>query len=122
MPITIVVLFLCVIVMAFGVSTLLNKIIIHKAVNKFIRPTMIAKGFCFLHTKSVGLFRSGGFEEEFSPRPFMLGYPVVSIYVYVYYTTQDQTNYRMTAKISSFLIFPFKVEYLTPQVANSIDS
>jgi len=101
------------------INILIHQLIVMKASRKFIKPFLNQKGIRFIKTEYVGFLKTGDFKEsEFTLRPFMLGHPVNTTYVYVYYSSEKEITKikRMTAKINSIFFFIRNVEYL-PRVS-----
>lgn len=93
-----------------------NKLLMKKALNKFIIPDLTRNGFKLEQVHALGFLRKGQFKkEEVHLRPFMLGYPVFHNYVNLDYSNMnDKSIKQVTAKISVALFIVYKVEYSHP--------
>jgi hypothetical protein len=89
-----------------------HKFVIKKAINRFIRPDLQAKGLAFVEYKWLGFFNRGDFKNDaFVLIPSLtFGYPVTSIYIDVFYSNGPKKE-RMTVRIDSSLLFIRKVLY-----------
>lgn len=91
------------------------KMLVRRAVVKYIKPYLAEKGYEIDSVSFVGFLKTGDFKEKggFALRPFMLGYPIHSTYIYVFYRdkNRDGSVSRMTAKIRGLLLFIRGVDY-----------
>ena len=95
------------------INVYLHKLVINRALTKFIIPHLNENGLTFVNYKSVGFFKFGDFKpkDEVTFWPFMAtGSPVQSIYIYVFYK-EGETEKRVTVKINVLLLFIKKVIY-----------
>lgn len=103
------------VVLMLTVNVLIYKLIVDRAVKKYINPYLSILGYKIDKVKFAGLFQIGDFKRKGSPlRPFMFGgYPIHSTYIYVFVKTNDPNNnpVRITARIISLFLFIRKVEY-----------
>ena len=109
---------ICVVFFALliGLIVGIRKMIINRALRKFIIPALKEKGFTYQSYKSVGLFSIGDFtriNDDGMEFTFIIsngGSPYHSFYFNVFYTTATG-NTHVTAKVNTFLFFIQKIKY-----------
>lgn len=94
-------------------NVLIYKWIVGKAVRKNIRPYFATLGYEVQNVKFAGLLSTGDFKRSGFPlRPFMhSGYPMQTIYVYLYLSKDSGLPVRITAKIVTLFLAIRKIEY-----------
>ena len=95
-----------------GLNILAYRIIVKKAIKKYIEPKLKEKGLLFVDFKWPGLMSSGDFEGDFLISAIMnkMGWVSNSIYVYIYYRDLDDTK-KVTVRIDTTFFIINKVAY-----------
>jgi hypothetical protein len=94
-----------------------HKVIIKKALKKFIIPDLVRNGYRLNRLRSAGFLQKGDFKKEKTfLRPFTLGYPLYHKYVNLSCSRIDSAdeNFEVMAKISVAFFIVYKVEYSRP--------
>lgn len=97
-----------------SISVVSGKLIVRRALRKFIVPDLTQRGYRLDKVKVLSFLSKGQFKKEkLHLRPFTLGYPVHSRYLNLDYSSleNDRKNLQVTARVSVFLVFVYKVEY-----------
>lgn len=102
------------VIILFAVVILLNvlifKLLIKRALRKFIRPKLENECLIFIDYKWAGFFSFGNFKnEEIVIRPSGSD-PFLTIYIYIYFK-DTRSEKRITAKIDTLFLFIRKVTY-----------
>lgn len=101
------------ITLAFIINIVIYKVILRKALRKFIVPYLNDLGYHLERTKFIGLFGTGDLKRKvFSVRPLMpTGSPVISMYIYLYIRSEAGVAKRITARLTSIFLWVKSVEY-----------
>lgn len=105
------------IIIAVTVLIVSNKIILKRALNKFIVPDLTKKGLKLNSIQPAGFLQKGQFKKEkIHLRPFTLGYPVYNKYYNLEYSSvnDESGSILVTARISVAFFFVYKIEYSHP--------
>lgn len=108
--------FIIIAIVFFGLGILLNafsiRYVINKAIRKFIKPNLQAKGVTFVDYKWLGFFNHGDFKnDKFILIPSMkAGKPVISTYIDIYYL-ETSVKKKRTVRIDTFFVFIRRVLY-----------
>lgn len=100
------------IVFTILLNILIYKYLVNKAIKKYILPYLIVNKLKFIKVIPVRIFSTGDFPNNgIRIRPFSLGFPMFSIYLYVYYYNIENITIKRTVKVSCILFFIKKIEF-----------
>jgi len=100
-------------------NILIVRLIIKRALRKYIKPDLDKKELYFISYKWVIFFGIGDFTRENDSDAPNNGYwggaggrsPFLSIYIYIYYYNSHNIDKRVTARIDTLFFFIRKVKY-----------
>jgi hypothetical protein len=95
-----------------ALNMLIYRLIVKKALKKYIEPKLTQRGLLFIDYKWPGLFSSGDFKDQALTITIMNknGNIFNSVYTYVYYKESNETK-KITARIDTIFWFIKKVTY-----------